>query len=383
MRVGAAIVGLLSIGVVVYVMQSPFLSSSRDIPPPPYNSNASTAPSSTPQPQQSKRPDVDRATGSSGTRPRTFSSSRVPTIWVSPEYTDTELDYLVHSAGVPRKAIKERVPSACARSSESTAASTLPNAQRLESLARIECPPFRLWASEDDDRVLDRRRSWVEHKYKLYASRCRERNGVMWKELTRETHDKILARVLQVANISLLGENAVESHTAVLDWGSGCGVSMDFLAQRALRSSKVQFRGIGIDVTPEAVNYSRAVYSNLRDHVLFCHADGTDLSWLPSNSFDLVISFGALLHVPVPRACATVNHIVRVLRPGGLAWAGYIDNRDTLSKLLQCPVDCDGSTTVTATTVSEATWFAGDGVPKGNRKRKARSILWRKNASIA
>lgn len=313
----------------------------------------------------------------------------------------------LRSLGVPLNAVKEFVDDSCrpvgaTKSKRSTLlAPSLSSLQlprsgggeeevekvekdhqlRRSYLQSVPCPQFTPMAVDEDEdnrtKNIDHRRSWIIYKYNLYSSRCRKREGMMWKELTRETHNRILNRVVSVTNVT--------RDSLVLDWGCGCGVTMAQLATTitAGAASVVDppgFFGLGIDLTEAAVNVSREDHKHLSRHTRFCHADGTDLSWLRTNSVDAVIAFGALAHVPLRHMCRTINHLMRVLRPGGIAWAGYIDNRETLGKMMSCPVvvACDHGQRVAVTAVTEFIWFAADGMPKGNRKRRPRSIIWRK-----
>ena len=57
----------------------------------------------------------------------------------------------------------------------------------------------------------------------------------------------------------------------------------------------------------------------------YCHADGSRLSWLPDNTFDAVVSYAALYHIPRELQCETLKQLIRITRPGGrliIGWNG-------------------------------------------------------------
>lgn len=139
--------------------------------------------------------------------------------------------------------------------------------------------------------------------------------------------------------------------------------------------------------------------------VRFCHADGTDLSFIPPSSFDYAVAFGALLHVPAGRLCATVAQLLRSVRVGGAVWGGYIDDWDTVERLSACtfsPTTSSSSSSpsssteegtqlidagagmshqpfeVRLTVLRERDWYRHLGMPKALLRRRPHSLLWRK-----
>jgi 2-polyprenyl-3-methyl-5-hydroxy-6-metoxy-1,4-benzoquinol methylase len=265
------------------------------------------------------------------------------------------------------------------------------------------CPAtFRLFTNDSaDEKNIDRRSDWVVQKYKLYASRCAKRNGIMWASLSLQAHDRLASKVAALLTMkSMQNQQRLESFK-LLDWGSGCGVGLKFFSQffsgnKSFSKDAVQvdnFFGLGIDLIEEAVEYARQDFKNSsklhknnfaenKQRIEFCQADGTNLQWIPSNSFDAVTAFGALLHIPKPAICKTVSHLLRIVKPNGIVWGGYIDDTETADLLAGCevelPDDEANSVIVDVTVVSEKIWFSGLGVPKSNLKRNPRSIIWRK-----
>lgn len=246
--------------------------------------------------------------------------------------------------------------------------------------AALRCPAISKFIDDNNDSEIDRQSTWVNKKYKYYASRCARTEGVMWKQLTRATHDRVASKVLELFGIYDPQENRTCSWPgmALFDWACGCGVSLNYFARRL----EEPFLGVGIDIIEDAIQYAnRTVGLHLhggKHQLLFCQADGTQLGWVPANRFDFITSFGGLLHVPSSAICSTVQHLVRILRPGGTIWAGYIDNMETARLLSNCTVRCERSTNVTVSWVDENKWFKGLGIPKANKKRRPVSVVWKK-----
>jgi ubiquinone/menaquinone biosynthesis C-methylase UbiE len=58
-----------------------------------------------------------------------------------------------------------------------------------------------------------------------------------------------------------------------------------------------------------------------------CRGDVRDLSYLPSNSVDHVITFGVLFYLPnVDEVCRAAQELVRIVKPGGTVWFGCHQN---------------------------------------------------------
>lgn len=96
----------------------------------------------------------------------------------------------------------------------------------------------------------------------------------------------------------------------VLDAACGLGYGSHLLASLTQAS-----RVIGVDLSASAVEYGTAMFASGDGRVSFRPGDAQDLSWLPDHSFDLVVSFETLEHLPEPGAF--LAEIKRVLRPGG------------------------------------------------------------------
>ena len=99
----------------------------------------------------------------------------------------------------------------------------------------------------------------------------------------------------------------------ILDIGTGPGFSAFTLA-RVFPEAEV----IGIDMAPPYVRFARK-WSELRNvsNVQFYAANAEDLSWLESESFDL-INYAYVLHeMPADNAMRVISEMHRLLRPGG------------------------------------------------------------------
>ena len=105
---------------------------------------------------------------------------------------------------------------------------------------------------------------------------------------------------------------ALRADQLVLDWGCGCGHKLTTLAQL------YGIMGFGLDITESAVAWAEA-------HSVgkFCQGDGSKLDFLPDDTFDAVVSYAALYHIPQSLQCETMKQLVRVVRPGGKIWVGW------------------------------------------------------------
>ena len=92
----------------------------------------------------------------------------------------------------------------------------------------------------------------------------------------------------------------------VLDLGCGCGVP---IAQRLARTHTVT----GVDISDRQIQRART----LVPEASFVRADMTSLD-LPRHAFDAIVSFYAVIHVPLEEQPALFDAFVRWLTPDGL-----------------------------------------------------------------
>eukprot|EP00408_Alexandrium_pacificum_P017176 CAMPEP_0171197550 /NCGR_PEP_ID=MMETSP0790-20130122/22470_1 /TAXON_ID=2925 /ORGANISM="Alexandrium catenella, Strain OF101" /LENGTH=184 /DNA_ID=CAMNT_0011662797 /DNA_START=1 /DNA_END=553 /DNA_ORIENTATION=- len=103
----------------------------------------------------------------------------------------------------------------------------------------------------------------------------------------------------------------------VLDWGAGCGHGLAWIA------AELGILGIAIDML--AVN---TVWATQHTPVVASVASGDytqAFSLLPDASIDHVISNGVVINLRPMHQCRMLHdQVLRVLRPGGTAWLGYL-----------------------------------------------------------
>jgi len=93
----------------------------------------------------------------------------------------------------------------------------------------------------------------------------------------------------------------------ILEIGCGSGYAAQWIAARAPHSYT------GIDVMPEQIALAK---QRGLEQCTFIQGDAADLAAWPEGSFDLVVDFGILHHVPAWKRALAES--LRVLRPGGL-----------------------------------------------------------------
>jgi SAM-dependent methyltransferase len=109
---------------------------------------------------------------------------------------------------------------------------------------------------------------------------------------------------------------------SVLDLGCGCGIPVArHLAER--------FDVTGVDLSDRQIERARRLVPRAR----FIREDMTSVVF-PDGAFDAVVSFWAIIHVPVPEQGALFDAIARWLHPGGILlitvggseWTGVEDD---------------------------------------------------------
>lgn len=98
----------------------------------------------------------------------------------------------------------------------------------------------------------------------------------------------------------------------ILDWGSGCGWFLTW--------AEVYYglEGYGIDMSGPSVAWAQRFSLGS-----FCQYGGLDLSWVPDDSFDYVISFWSLYHLlSGSDQCTVIGGLVEKLSEGGRMWLG-------------------------------------------------------------
>jgi SAM-dependent methyltransferase len=118
-------------------------------------------------------------------------------------------------------------------------------------------------------------------------------------------------------------QTLLPAHAAVLDLGCGNGLPTAKLLVDAGCAVT------GVDISPVQIVRARALVSQAQ----FICADMTELAF-PENSFAAIISFYAIIHVPLTQQPALFSNIGRWLQPGGYlmatvgadAWTGTEEN---------------------------------------------------------
>lgn len=155
-----------------------------------------------------------------------------------------------------------------------------------------------------------KKKTTVAQKYDRRAHNCAS-HGI-WNRVTIDDHHKILHDIVRLGKI--------KRNSFVLDWGSGCGHSMQFLYD------EYNTTGVGIDVSSLTIAYSR---ENTTKANLYCVADGTKMEWLPTEAFDNAFSFGSIYHVyNRTMFCHVLRQLTRLVKVGGTVYNGWTENAE-------------------------------------------------------
>jgi SAM-dependent methyltransferase len=100
-------------------------------------------------------------------------------------------------------------------------------------------------------------------------------------------------------------EPLLTSGSAVLDLGCGCGIPVSRVLSR-------QYRVTGVDISPIQIERAHVLAPDAQ----FICADITTLDF-PANTFDAVVAFYSIIHVPLDEQPALLKKIAHWLKPGG------------------------------------------------------------------
>jgi SAM-dependent methyltransferase len=151
------------------------------------------------------------------------------------------------------------------------------------------------------------------------------------KRIVKAGYDAIAAQYLATraedsADVQLLGEliQRLARGAHVLDAGCGSGVPVARILSRF-------FRVTGVDFSEAQIELARRLVPEAQ----FICQDMTELTF-PDNSFDAVVSYYAIIHVPREEHRQLLANFYRMLKPAGLVLLclGAGDLRDDLDDFL-------------------------------------------------
>mmetsp|Transcript_6066 Transcript_6066/g.11077 ORF Transcript_6066/g.11077 Transcript_6066/m.11077 type:complete len:440 (-) Transcript_6066:63-1382(-) len=162
----------------------------------------------------------------------------------------------------------------------------------------IQCPE-----TSDLSVEADLGRKIAKYNNRANQLQCQDSRG-MWNEAMSDVHKCVLITVSH-----WLGFRPGQ---LVLDWGSGCGHKLSW--------AKMLFDvdGMGVEIQETAV-----LWAQRHSAGKFCHGDGRNLSWIPEDTFDYVISYASIYHLTTPDQCSVGIQLVRKLKIGGKAFLGW------------------------------------------------------------
>lgn len=168
----------------------------------------------------------------------------------------------------------------------------------------FRCPRFHIHGNDAD------KKKSSEHitKYSRYAADYCNSTGLMQMNIPQHSHIQMLSTIARIAR--------VKENDRVLDWGCGCGTMLNYL------HLKFNTTGVGLDITEGAIKFA---WQHSQPRQTFCWMDGSDMTVFPSSHFDAIVSWGGVYHVRRTQIqCSIVTHMVRILKPGGVAFVGHV-----------------------------------------------------------
>lgn len=184
------------------------------------------------------------------------------------------------------------------------------NPPRSHDAHHLQCPGYRIPSSKSADG-----KSIHEHvtKYTRYVNQYCNHTGMLQMNVEFKTYGWILDKIANMARI--------KKNHHIFDWGCGCGTMLNYF------HLKYNTTGIGIDITENAIQHAR---HHSQPGQQFCHMDGADMRRFPSNSYDAIVSWATLYHIRRTLVqCEVVHHMVRMLKPGGIAYVGHLRTEKT------------------------------------------------------
>ena len=81
------------------------------------------------------------------------------------------------------------------------------------------------------------------------------------------------------------------------------------------------FDNAQVDLSYKSLLYA---WQNTSKANKYCHGDGSDLSWIPDDTFDAVFSFGSIFHVyNQTLMCRSYKEMVRIAKRGAKIYNGW------------------------------------------------------------
>lgn len=153
-----------------------------------------------------------------------------------------------------------------------------------------------------------------DYKERVEAGSCTKASG-MWNPDASEVPSIIRYKVEIVAELF-----GLRPGMQVLDWGAGCGHSLDLIA------GELGFDAVAFDLVAENVAWGRKHLQHIHN---FCTLDGSSALPYGPGTFNAVLSNAALYHLTsATMQCASIKEVKRILRPGGCAWFGWLGHED-------------------------------------------------------
>lgn len=156
--------------------------------------------------------------------------------------------------------------------------------------------------------------SWLDRELKFSeyskASNKGERLVIKdWQQVINSSDPITLAHIQRYEWVLPL----VKNDRMLLDDGCGSGYGAYYLATQGV--GKV----VGVDLSKDAIRFARRHYQ--AENLVFMIMDTCELQF-SSGTFDAVVSFDVLEHIPFEPKGKFISETIRILKPGGILYIG-------------------------------------------------------------
>lgn len=156
--------------------------------------------------------------------------------------------------------------------------------------------------------------SWLDRELRFseYSKACNKGERLVikdWQSARNSSDASTLAHIQRYEWVLPL----VKNDRMLLDDGCGSGYGAYYLA------TQVVGKVVGVDLSKDAIRFAGRHY--WAENLVFMIMDACELTF-SSRTFDAVVSFDVLEHIPFELKGKFISETIRILKPGGILYIG-------------------------------------------------------------